>query len=192
MNIEIRPAPGHWVVYGVEPVENARANLAQAQAQLKATEAEVSLAWQRLKQTPDAVSSARMQRGNLLRQHASQGALREADDAVKAAEAVRHTAQAGYDKVNDHQQALRAVQQEANHAADRAQHAVAAAVLTPGDLYHWDDFKVMSPLVLKDGKRYRMCYVGCHFIGEEYTCGLADRVPAPRAPSQRDVGGNAR
>jgi hypothetical protein len=36
----------------------------------------------------------------------------------------------------------------------------------------WDDFKVTSPAVLKEGSLYRMWYVGCHFLVEEYTCGI--------------------
>jgi hypothetical protein len=45
-------------------------------------------------------------------------------------------------------------------------------VLQPGELNEWDDFKVGSPVVLKEGDRYRMWYRGCHFLGLEYTCGV--------------------
>jgi len=45
-------------------------------------------------------------------------------------------------------------------------------VLLRGELNEWDDFKVGSPAVLKEGDRYRMWYRGCHFIGLEYTCGV--------------------
>jgi hypothetical protein len=45
-------------------------------------------------------------------------------------------------------------------------------VLLPGELDEWDDFKVGSPVVLKEGDRYRMWYRGCHFLGLEYTCGV--------------------
>jgi hypothetical protein len=49
-------------------------------------------------------------------------------------------------------------------------------VLERGDLGAWDDFKVGSPVVMREGgpfrKRFRMWYRGCHFIGDEYTCGV--------------------
>ena len=49
-------------------------------------------------------------------------------------------------------------------------------VLSRGALDAWDDFKVGSPVVLREGgplrKRFRMWYRGCHFIGEEYACGV--------------------
>jgi predicted GH43/DUF377 family glycosyl hydrolase len=49
-------------------------------------------------------------------------------------------------------------------------------VLSYGELDQWDDFKVGSPVVLKEGDRYRMWYRGCHFIGDEYTCGIGHAV----------------
>lgn len=49
-------------------------------------------------------------------------------------------------------------------------------VLLRGELNQWDDFKVGSPVVLKEGSRYRMWYRGCHFIGGEYTCGVGHAV----------------
>jgi hypothetical protein len=49
-------------------------------------------------------------------------------------------------------------------------------VLVRGELDSWDDFKVGSPVVIKEGGRYRMWYRGCHFIGEEYTCGIGHAV----------------
>ncbi len=45
-------------------------------------------------------------------------------------------------------------------------------VLLRGKPDSWDDFKVGSPVVIKEGNTYRMWYRGCHFIGEEYTCGV--------------------
>ena len=49
-------------------------------------------------------------------------------------------------------------------------------VLSRGALDAWDDFKVGSPVVLREGgplrKHFRMWYRGCHFIGDEYTCGV--------------------
>lgn len=49
-------------------------------------------------------------------------------------------------------------------------------VLVRGELDSWDDFKVGSPVVIKEGSRYRMWFRGCHFIGEEYTCGIGHAV----------------
>ena len=48
----------------------------------------------------------------------------------------------------------------------------AGAVLQPGDVDQWDDFKVGSPAVVKEGKNYRMWYRGCHFLLAVYTCGV--------------------
>lgn len=45
-------------------------------------------------------------------------------------------------------------------------------VLVRSALWQWDDFKVGSPVVFKEGSGYRMWYRGCHFIGKEYTCGI--------------------
>lgn len=49
-------------------------------------------------------------------------------------------------------------------------------VLLRGKQGSWDDFKVGSPVVIKEGNTYRMWYRGCHFIGEEYTCGVGHAV----------------
>jgi len=49
-------------------------------------------------------------------------------------------------------------------------------VLVRGELNQWDDFKVGSPVVIKEGGRYRMWYRGCHFIGSDYTCGIGHAV----------------
>ena len=49
-------------------------------------------------------------------------------------------------------------------------------VLVRGKPDSWDDFKVGSPVVIKEGSTYRMWYRGCHFIGEEYTCGVGHAV----------------
>ncbi len=53
-------------------------------------------------------------------------------------------------------------------------------VLSRGALDAWDDFKVGSPVVLREGgplrKRFRMWYRGCHFIGDEYTCGVGSAL----------------
>jgi hypothetical protein len=45
-------------------------------------------------------------------------------------------------------------------------------VLDRGELGQWDDFTVRSPVVLRDGRRLRMWYVGCHLLGDEHTCGV--------------------
>jgi hypothetical protein len=53
-----------------------------------------------------------------------------------------------------------------------ARSPVVKPVIERGAVHDWDGFKVMSPVVIKEGSRYRMWYVGCHFIGDEYTCGI--------------------
>jgi len=81
-----------------------------------------------------------------------------------------------------------------DHAAqvktfERARDAAAAGqwvlfpgnpVLSRGALDAWDDFKVGSPVVLREGgplrKHFRMWYRGCHFIGDEYTCGVGSAL----------------
>jgi hypothetical protein len=74
------------------------------------------------------------------------------------------------------------------------------AVLSPGELNEWDDFKVGSPAVLKEGDHYRMWYRGCHFLLSEYACGIGyasskdgiswkkshDPVFVPQDPYQRE------
>lgn len=49
-------------------------------------------------------------------------------------------------------------------------------VLRRGKMDSWDDFKVGSPVVLKEGDLFRMWYRGCHFIGDEFTCGVGHAV----------------
>jgi hypothetical protein len=49
-------------------------------------------------------------------------------------------------------------------------------VLVRGELDQWDDFKVGSPVVIKESNQYRMWYRGCHFIGDEYTCAVGHAV----------------
>ncbi len=49
-------------------------------------------------------------------------------------------------------------------------------ILIRGELEEWDDFKVGSPVVFKEGNSYRMWYRGCHFMGSEYTCGIGHAV----------------
>ena len=51
-------------------------------------------------------------------------------------------------------------------------------VLARGEVDQWDDFKVGSPVVLKDGDQYRMWYRGCHLRFLEYTCGVGHAVSA--------------
>lgn len=167
-----RAAPGEWIIYGVESVESARARRAAVQAQLKAIQADTQAAWQKTAGLNERVSKAQSQREDLLREHASQGALHDADEAIKAAQTVEDAARAAYEKLNHQSDSLQAAEVAAGNALYSAMNPVAGSVLTRGDVYAWDDFKVTSPAVIKDGSRYRMWYVGCHFIGEEYTCGI--------------------
>jgi hypothetical protein len=167
-----RAAPGEWIIYGVESVESARARRAAVQAQLKAIQADTQDAWQKTAGLSDRVSKAQSRRDELLREHASQGALHDADEAIKAAQAVEDAARAAYEKLNHQRDSLQAADVAAGSALYSAMNPVAGSVLTRGDVYAWDDFKVTSPAVINDGGRYRMWYVGCHFVGEEYTCGV--------------------
>jgi hypothetical protein len=49
-------------------------------------------------------------------------------------------------------------------------------VLIGSALWQWDDFNVGSPVVFEEGGHYRMWYRGCHFMGEEYSCGIGYAV----------------
>lgn len=59
-------------------------------------------------------------------------------------------------------------------------------VLEPGRLGAWDDFRVGSPIVMKEdaggvfgrGRQYRMWYLGCHLAMGEHTCGIGHAVSA--------------
>ena len=136
MEYRKQAAPGQWIVYGVEPVEPARAKLAEMEVQL--TTARVA----------GRAAFDKFEKSNA-----------EADRAAKA-------------KVDDRIQALQSARNAAAAAVERAMHPVVRPVLTRGDVPHWDDFKVMSPVVIKEGSRYRMWYTGCHFVRDEYTCGI--------------------
>jgi hypothetical protein len=132
-------APGQWIVYGVEPVESARAHLADAQAQTKAAEAASTAACHWLYESNAANASSE-----------KRAACNKAEDRVYTLHSAEAAAEAAYG----------------------AKHAVVRPVLTRGEVDQWDGFKVMSPVVIKDGNRYRMWYIGCHFIGDDYTCGV--------------------
>src|SRR5579875_568629 len=60
----------------------------------------------------------------------------------------------------------------ASRELNNARSPVPRPVLARGELYDWDDFKVMSPVVINTGGAYRMWYVGCHFVAEDYTCAV--------------------
>jgi hypothetical protein len=59
-------------------------------------------------------------------------------------------------------------------------------VLERGLLGAWDDFRVASPIVLKEGgggmfglrQQYRMWYLGCHLAMSEHTCGVGHATSA--------------
>jgi len=79
---------------------------------------------------------------------------------------------AACDKAEDQARAMQSAEVAAQNALYRARNPVVRPVLTRGEVDQWDGFKVMSPVVIKDGNRYRMWYVGCHFIAADYTCGV--------------------
>jgi hypothetical protein len=140
-------APGQWIVFGaVESVESARAHLARAQGEQKEAQAAYSPAWNKYME-----ASAK----------ASRKAGANAD-----------TELAAFNKARDRMEAANSASLAAQNALGRAQNPVPHPVLTRGEVDQWDGFKVMSPVVLKDGNHYRMWYIGCHFIGDDYTCGV--------------------
>lgn len=87
--------------------------------------------------------------------------------------------QPGYDSAHAAERAAEAKERAANdaqlaaqRALDRAKHAAPTPVLERGHVYDWDGFKIISPVVLKEGTSYRMWYIGCHFLGDDYTCAV--------------------
>ena len=167
-------APGQWIVSGDEWARIARARLADAEVQMKSAEAAATAADNKRNKSFGKLYSDSGRRVSVYRQPlASQKqAFLEADRVTKADQAVADADRAAYDAANQQQQATEEAYRAAQDEVDRAKHPVAKPVLERGDLNQWDDFKVMSPVVIKDGSRYRMWYVGCHFIGDEYTCGV--------------------
>ncbi|MGC1650363.1 MAG: hypothetical protein WA741_31455 [Candidatus Sulfotelmatobacter sp.] len=133
-------APGQWIAFGVEPVESARAHLAEAQVQTKAAEAASTAACHWLYES----------------------------NAVNASSEKR----AACNKAEDRMRAMQSAEVADQNALSRARNPVVHPVLSRGEVDQWDGFKVMSPVVIKDGNRYRMWYVGCHFMGSDYTCGI--------------------
>jgi hypothetical protein len=167
-------APGQWIVSGDEWARIARARLADAEVQMKSAEAAATAADNKRNKSFGKLYSDSGRRVSVYRQPlASQKqAFLEADRVTKADQAVADADQAAYDAANQQQQATEEAYRAAQDEVDRAKHPVAKPVLERGDLNQWDDFRVTSPVVIKDGSRYRMWYLGCHFIGDEYTCGV--------------------
>jgi hypothetical protein len=166
-------APGQWIVYGaVEPVERARARLAEAQAQSKSAREAFLAAFNKADESHSKENNDYSRRESLAQQHASQDALHEADRIIKADQVAADADQAVANATNDEDHAKDDACQAAQAELNNAQHPVAKPVLERGDLNQWDDFRVTSPVVIKDGSRYRMWYLGCHFIGDEYTCAV--------------------
>lgn len=75
-------------------------------------------------------------------------------------------------QAEDRSRAMQAAEVAAQNALHDARNPVVRPVLTRGEVDQWDGFKVTSPVVIKDGNRYRMWYVGCRFIFDDYTCGI--------------------
>jgi hypothetical protein len=142
-------APGQWVLSGDESAlmaqANAQANLARANA-----EAEIAKASAFATQDKWARSTGRVDA-------ATQAANTAARDLAEK------TVEAKGFAVADATKAL--------SEAQRQPHPI-MPVLGRGELGAWDDFKVLSPVVIKEGNRYRMWYIGCHFLAEEYSCGV--------------------
>jgi len=132
-------ARGQWILFGVEPVDSARARLAEAQTRARAAEA-ASTAACRWLNDPNAANTS------------------EKRDACHQAE--------------DRMRAMQTAEAAAQNALSRARNPVIGPVLTRGEVDEWDGFKVQSPVVIKDGNRYRMWYVGCRFVLDDYSCGV--------------------
>jgi hypothetical protein len=75
-------------------------------------------------------------------------------------------------QAEDRMRAMQSAQAAAQEALSLARNPVVRPVLTRGEVDEWDGFKVLSPVVIKDGNRYRMWYVGCRFILGDYSCGV--------------------
>jgi len=167
-------APGQWFVYGVGAVtlEGARANLAEAQAQSKSAHEAFLAAFNKADESHSKENNDYSRRESLAQQHASQDALHEADRIIKADQAAADADQAVANAANDEDRAKDDACQAAQAELSNAKNPVVKPVLERGEVFDWDGFKVMSPVVIKEGKRYRMWYVGCHFIGDDYTCGV--------------------
>ncbi len=166
-------APGQWIVFGVvESVESASARLAEAQARVKTEAASLPALSNKHKESMAKLSSDGARRESLQRQHASQAEYQELGQITKADQAVDQAAFAAQREERERILAAQSAEAEAQAALNRARHPVVRPVLTRGEVDQWDGFKVMSPVVIKDGNRYRMWYVGCRFIREDYTCGV--------------------
>ena len=170
---EVRQSPpGQWIVYGVESIDRARARLAEAQAQRTAAMAAARTAQTKADESRAKVGRDRGQRENLFRQHASQQAFREADRIIAAEQAEADADLAAQRKAYEAVEAAMSAVMTADRARQRASSPVVRSVLMRGEVHEWDNFKVTSPVVLKEDGRYRLWYVGCHFIEREYTCGI--------------------
>jgi hypothetical protein len=124
------------------------------------------------------VKSVESVRANLA---AADAQMKSAEAAANAADNKRslsmgrpseNAARAAYQAANEERQAKIRAYGAAQIELNEAEHPVVKPVLERGDLRDWDGFKVMSPVVMKTGKGYRMWYVGCHFISADYTCGV--------------------
>jgi hypothetical protein len=136
--------PGQWVVSGDESARIAQANIERAQAEFESAKASAQATEKKW-----ALSTGRADRSVVAANRAA------ADSAEKILNA-KGTA------VGVAQTALRQAQL----------HPAFKPVLDRGELSAWDDFEAMSPVVIKEGSRYRMWYIGCHFLGDDYTCAI--------------------
>lgn len=140
-------APGQVITYGTQSVDAVRARIAQAKARWESARADSQAAYNFYN-----------------KQLSRESATHDAAAVAAAKEAFRAAERKGNDEYARYMEAQRRLGQ-----AGRPE---IKPVLQRGELNEWDDFKVMSPVVMKEGSRYRMWYVGCHFIGDEYTCGV--------------------
>jgi hypothetical protein len=137
-------APGQWVVSGDESASIAQANLGRAKAEFESARASAQASQDKWARSTGRVDAAE-QAANTVARDSAQKILDAKGTAVGVA-----------------QTALRQAQL----------HPALKAVLERGELSAWDDFKAMSPVVIKEGSHFRMWYIGCHFLGDDYTCGV--------------------
>ena len=163
---------GEWVVYGARRLRVAQANLAEAQGRAAIGGSRISNRRSQAHESNDRISmiksGARVSTNNThLKRPSGNGSNHKADQAAEQA--------AGPRSMLRMRAACMQCSQRRRQAEARAETRaipLSSPVLKRGDPNQWDDFKVMSPVVIKEGSGYRMWYSGCHLCGDEYTCGV--------------------
>jgi hypothetical protein len=124
--------------------------------------------------TPVEIASAELAEADAKKKSAEAAAL-AADkkfDALKEEERFKGANRDEMRAADDERSAREKDYSDAQNALYHARYPEVRPVLERGEVHDFDGFKVMSPIVIKEGNRYRMWYVGCHFIGDDYNCGV--------------------